>query len=61
MKMYTSEYPSTPFDPAFARFFEDFYAISDSPEAHDEYLDSFTKDATLIMASKKAKGPEGMI
>ncbi|KAF1968234.1 hypothetical protein BU23DRAFT_558651 [Bimuria novae-zelandiae CBS 107.79] len=58
MKLYASEYPSTSFDPKFKRFFEDFYAISDSPEAHDEYVDCFTKDATLIMASKKAQGSE---
>jgi hypothetical protein len=61
MKMYTSEYPSNAFDPAFKRFFEDFYAISDNPDANNEYVDSFTSDATLIMASKKAQGSEGMI
>jgi hypothetical protein len=59
MKQYTSEYPSIPFDPAFKRFFEDFYATSDSPDAHDEYVDLFTKDATIIMASKKGQGSEG--
>lgn len=61
MKLYTSEYPSVPFDPAFKRFFEDFYAISDNVDAHSEYVDSFTKDATLIMASKKAQGSEGTV
>lgn len=61
MKMYTSEYPSNAFDPAFKRFFEDFYAISDNPDANNEYVESFTSDATLIMASKKAQGSEGMV
>ena len=61
MKMYASEYPSTAFDPAFKRFFEDFYAISDNPDANSEYVDSFTNDATLIMASKKAHGSEGTV
>lgn len=60
MASYTSEYPSIPFDPAYKKFFEGFYATSDTPEAHDKYVDHFTKDATLIMASKKAKGSEGL-
>lgn len=59
MTSYASEYPSIPFDPAFKKFFEDFYATSDDPNAHDVYVQSFTKDATLIMASKKAHGSEG--
>jgi hypothetical protein len=59
MSSYTSEYPSIPFDPAFKKFFEDFYATSDDPDAHDAYVQHFTKDATLIMASKKGQGPEG--
>lgn len=59
MSSYTSEYPSVPFDPAFKKFFEDFYAISDDPNAHDTYVQQFTKDATLIMASKTGQGSEG--
>lgn len=59
MSSYTSEYPSIPFDPAFKQFFEDFYAASDNPNAHDAYVQFYTKDATLIMASKKAQGSEG--
>ncbi|EON63447.1 hypothetical protein W97_02675 [Coniosporium apollinis CBS 100218] len=56
MTSYTSDYPSTDFDADFKKFFEEFYATSDTPDAHDKYADSFTEDATLIMASKKAKG-----
>jgi hypothetical protein len=60
MTSYISEYPSSiPFDAAYKKFFEDFYAISDTPDAHERYVDSFTKDATLIMASKQGKGSEG--
>ncbi|KAH7135077.1 hypothetical protein B0J11DRAFT_151826 [Dendryphion nanum] len=57
MTTYTSEYPSaTPFDPAYKSFFEEFYATSDTPDAHDKYVDYYTADATLIMASKKVTG-----
>lgn len=59
MTPYASDYPSIPFDPAYKKFFEDFYATSDTPDAHEKYVDFFTKDATLIMASKKAEGSEG--
>jgi len=59
MSAYISEYPSIPFDSEFKKFFENFYATSDSPSAHDKYVQFFTEDATLIMASKKAKGAQG--
>lgn len=58
MSTYTSEYPPVDFDPAYKKFFEDFYATSDTPDAHDKYIKHFTKDATLIMASKKAVGSD---
>ncbi|KAK7184972.1 hypothetical protein DPSP01_002800 [Paraphaeosphaeria sporulosa] len=61
MSSYTSEYPSIPFEPAFKKFFEDFYATSDNPDAHDAYVQFFTKDAALIMASKKAQGSEEIL
>lgn len=40
-------------------YFERFYTISDTPEAHEDYAHSFTDGATLIMASKVAKGQNG--
>ena len=46
-------------DPDFKLFFEDFYATSDTPEAHEHYVSYFTGDATLIMASKTVKGSDG--
>ncbi|KAF1958281.1 hypothetical protein CC80DRAFT_490887 [Byssothecium circinans] len=62
MASYTSEYPSSvTFDPAYQKFFENFYAVSDTPDAHEKYVDSFSKDATLIMASKRAKGSEEIL
>lgn len=59
MDSYASEYPDIGIDPTFKRFFEDFYAISDTPDAHEKYAQQFTEDATLIMASKKVKGSSG--
>lgn len=59
MDSYASEYPDADVDPAFKRFFEEFYAISDTPHAHERYAQQFTEDATLIMASKKVKGSSG--
>lgn len=40
-------------------FLESFYRISDDESQHDAYVDSFTKDATLIMGPKSAKGSDG--
>lgn len=59
MSLYASEYPSLNFSADFKEFFEDFYAITDDPEAHAKYVDQFTDDATLIMASKTAMGSSG--
>lgn len=60
MSSYASEYPSGNFDPAYKAFFERFYQISDTPEAHEEYSKQFTSDADLIMASTRVKGTSGI-
>lgn len=60
MSSYVFEYPNVNFDPAFKSFYEDFYLISDTPDAHEKYVQQFTQDATLIMASKTAKGHDGV-
>jgi len=60
MSSYASEYPDVDIDPAIKKFFEEFYAISDTPDAHEKYAQQFTEDATLIMASKKVKGSSGI-
>ena len=44
-----------------ASFFESFYAISDTAEAHEQYADHFTQDAKLIMASKETSGRQGVL
>ena len=56
---YIPELPSIPIDPSIPQFFETFYQISDTPDAHDRYVEFFTDNATLIMASKKVVGKEG--
>jgi hypothetical protein len=61
MSAYTSEYPSVEFDGDFKKFFEEFYAVSDTPDAHEKYVENFTKDATLVMASKRVQGSDGMV
>jgi hypothetical protein len=62
MNAYASEYPpAILFDASYKAFFESFYATSDTPEAHESYVDYFTQDATLVMASKTAVGRDGLL
>lgn len=57
---YAAEYPTgIDVDSGIKLYFEKFYETSDTPDAHETYADSFTKDATLVMASKKAVGRDG--
>jgi len=59
---YKSEYPAgVQVDDGIKAFFEEFYKTSDTPEAHEKYADSFTENATLVMASKKAVGKEEIL
>ncbi|OJJ47673.1 hypothetical protein ASPZODRAFT_131223 [Penicilliopsis zonata CBS 506.65] len=51
--------PSTA--PAITSFLASFYATSDNEALHEKYADSFTQDATLIMASKVATGSEEIL
>lgn len=58
--LYSAEYPpNVPIDEGIVQFFETFYETSDAPDAHEKYAASFTKDATLVMASKKSQGHDG--
>lgn len=62
MPPYVADVPDgIQFDPEFRKFFEKFYAISDTPCAHEEYAGQFTPDATVIMASKRVRGTVGML
>lgn len=40
-------------------FFEKFFTISDTPGAHDEYANYFTKNGTLIMGPAETSGRDG--
>lgn len=62
MDQYESLYPPTPEVPSSLRlFFKTFYKISDTPEAHEKYVDCFTKDAVLVMASATVEGSDGIL
>ena len=59
---YQSAYPSdASVDPEIVQFIEKFYTTSDDPDALDNYVDLFEKDATFILASKKSIGHDGML
>jgi len=45
--------------PEIRSYYESFYAISDTPDAHEKYAEQFTKDAKLIIASNEAVGRDG--
>ena len=60
MSQYYSQYPDVPVDAALKKYFEEFYKTSDTPGADEKYANSFTEDATLIMASKIVRGRSGM-
>jgi hypothetical protein len=61
--MYQGETPSLTIDPRIPDFFARFYAVSDNPseESHAEYANSLTKDGTLIMGIKEAKGYDNIL
>lgn len=46
---------------ALVAFMQDFYRISDTESKHEEYVQSFTGNATLIMGPKEAKGASGKV
>lgn len=57
---YTSSFPEgIEVDPGIKSFFEAFYQISDTEAKHQEYVDQFTDDATVIVGSRKAVGRDG--
>merc|ERR1711939_1011071 len=65
-KMSSSAYKgATPSDlnvgPRIVPFFERFYAVSDDPNAHEEYAQSFVPDADFTMGAKKTAGYKGIL
>lgn len=58
---YASAYPTAAtVSEGIKAFFENFYRISDTPTAHSEYVRQFAQDATFKLASKTAKGHDGI-
>ncbi|KAK9342108.1 hypothetical protein V1522DRAFT_455069 [Lipomyces starkeyi] len=51
-----TKYPEGFSDPKVELFLENFYKISDTPAAHEEYAGQYADDATLIMGLKKIDG-----
>ncbi|KAK9311631.1 hypothetical protein V1524DRAFT_457214 [Lipomyces starkeyi] len=51
-----TKYPEEFSDPKVETFLQNFYKISDTPSALDEYADQYTDDATLVMGIKKIDG-----
>jgi hypothetical protein len=62
MSTYKGQTPSDPpSDPRIVAFFENFYAVSDNPSAHEEYAQSFTPDADFVMGTKKVAGYDAIL
>ncbi|KAH0843350.1 hypothetical protein AYO21_09962 [Fonsecaea monophora] len=61
---YTGQVPPSladKIDPRIVPFFERFYHVSDTPSAHDDYVDSFLPDADFVMGSKGVKGRDQVL
>ncbi|GIZ40085.1 hypothetical protein CKM354_000343900 [Cercospora kikuchii] len=62
MSQYSTSVPADgTVKPEIRSFFENFYAISDTPDGHERYADQFTNDGVLIMASNKVQGRDSII
>ncbi|KAL6250956.1 hypothetical protein RBB50_001164 [Rhinocladiella similis] len=53
--------PDLNVDPRIVSFFEKFYAVSDDPNAHEDYAQSFLPDADFAMGAKKTQGYDGIL
>ncbi|KAK1042474.1 hypothetical protein LTR74_018526 [Friedmanniomyces endolithicus] len=62
MSQYTAQVLSDDLvKPEIRSFYKSFYAVSDTPDAHDKYAAFFTKSARLIMASNEANGRDEIL
>ena len=55
----SSEFPPTFNDSAVKDLIEEYYETSNNPDAHEEYSQLFTENATFQIASEKATGRSG--
>ncbi|RHZ46322.1 hypothetical protein CDV55_100670 [Aspergillus turcosus] len=60
-KITTDPTLSPPTANAMISFMESFYQISDTESQHEQYVASFTPDATLIMGPKVANGADEIL
>ncbi|KAL5337675.1 hypothetical protein BJX70DRAFT_399491 [Aspergillus crustosus] len=60
-KISSSPALSPPNSSAIISFLESFYSISDTESRHDDYVNSFTQNATLIMGPKTARGKDEIL
>jgi hypothetical protein len=60
MSQYTASVPSDgQVKPEIRSFFEEFYKVSDTPDALEKYADQFTKGGKLIMGPNEVNGRDG--
>ena len=60
MEQYQASIPSDDqVNPEIQKYFETFYQVSDTPDAHGKYSEQFTKNAKLIMGPNESNGRPG--
>lgn len=61
MSQYTASVPSGgQVRPEIQTFFEEFYKVTDKPDAHERYIDMFTNDAKIFMGVNEFNGRDGI-
>jgi len=59
---YTGAVPSSStLDPRIVPFFEHFYDVSDTPSAHEAYVNSFLPTAHFVMGTRSTSGHDGIL
>lgn len=61
MSQYTASVPpGGQVRPEIQAFYEEFYKVTDTPDAHERYIDMFTSDAKIIMGVNEFNGQNGI-
>jgi hypothetical protein len=61
MSQYTASVPSGgQVRPEIQTFFEEFYKVTDDPDAHERYIEMFTNDAKIFMGVNEFSGRDGI-
>jgi hypothetical protein len=62
MSQYTASVPSGgQVRPEIRTFFEEFYRVTDDPDAHERYIGMFTNDAKIYMGVNEFGGRDGIM